>query len=171
MATFADNKKREWEIRLDAPAIMRIRADCDPKFLLHDSPEDNTFMRLRSDPVLLCRVIYLLCDKQRQERGVTEEDFYLQVIGDAIDSATEAMLAAIVFFTPKADRILLEAGVKRQQAMHSKIVELAMRKMDDPALEEAILEQVEQVLESRLGVTLPKNVSASPESLAFPQSD
>lgn len=171
MATFTDNKQREWEVRIDAPAIMRIRADCDPKFLFHDSPEDNTFTRLRSDPVLLCRVIYLLCDKQRQERGITEEDFYLHVIGNAIDSATEAMLAAIIFFTPKADRTLLEAGVRRQQAMHDKIVSLAMKRLDDPAIEAAMLTHVEQILDARLGVTLPKSVIATRESSESPPPD
>lgn len=165
MATFIDAKERPWELRLDAPTIMRIRQDCDPRFLLNDSPEDDTLLRMQRDPVLLCRVILLMCDKDRQQRDVSEEDFYLGVIGDAIDRATEAMLEAITFFIPRAKRELMLAGVARQQAMQEKIIALTKSKLQDPKMEEAVLRQVEEIIDASLGVhvTPPTNATSSQE--------
>jgi hypothetical protein len=108
VASFRDNAGQEWELRIDAPTIMRIREECDPQFMLGDESSDgNTYVRMQQDPALLCRVIYILCGKQRLERGVNEEEFYLQVMGDAIDSATDALLKSILSFIPRRARALL----------------------------------------------------------------
>lgn len=116
MPAFRDNKDREWELFIDAPTAMKIRNDCDQRFLLNDNAEDNTYARLAGDPVLLCRVVYLLCEKQRKEREVSEESFYREVLGKAIDRATEAMLEAIINFTPARIGEVLQA-VAQVQAM------------------------------------------------------
>jgi len=154
MAKFKDNEDREWNIRIDAPAIMQIREDCDSQFLFDDGEKQNTYQRLQSDPVLLCRVIFLLCAKQRSDRGITEEEFYFSVIGDAIDSATEAILKAIVFFTPKRTRELLSAVAKRTERMQDQAIRMALEKINDPAIEEKLMaglkEAIDADIESRL---------------------
>jgi len=162
MPTFRDNKDREWDIAIDAPMAMKIRADCDPKFLLNDNAEDNTYTRLATDPVLLCRVVYLLCEKQRKEREVSEESFYMEVMGKAIDRATEAMLAAIINFTPARTREILQA-VASITAMQGKAINLALQKISDPALQEKFIAELAANLD--MGAVMPSaNVTATPVS-------
>lgn len=151
MPTFKDNANREWKIVIDAPSIMRIREECDPAFLLNDSEQNNTYSRMQADPVLLCRVIYLLCEDQRIERGVDEKSFYLEIIGDAIDSATEALLGAIANFTPGATRELLAAVAQKTKEVQRKAMELAKARIDDPKLEERMLAQVKEKLDEVMG--------------------
>ena len=155
MASFVDNKDLEWEIpTLDAFSIMRVREHCEPKFLLNDNEEDNTADRLRNDPVLLCRVIYVLCEKQRRAREVSDEDFYMQVIGGAIDRATAALIEAIDFFIPERTKALF-AVVNAQEALRRVTIERAREKVTDPAL----IASLEQKIDAALSQVLTQPLS------------
>lgn len=161
MPTFKDNKDREWELRIDAPSIMRIRQECDPKFLLEDSETENTYLRMQADPVLLCRTIFLLCGSQRNERGVSEEDFYMEVIGDAIDRATEALLAAIVNFTPPNVRKLLKAVAEKSAAIQGKAIQIALEKVNSPDVEEQMLAAIQGKIDADVEAALTRLGSAT----------
>jgi len=165
MPTFKDNKEREWDVAIDAPKIDKIREECDPNFLLHDSEKENTYERLLNDPVLLCRVIYILCTKQREERGVTEEDFYMEVIGDAIDRATQSMLKAIVSFTPRRTRAVLEVFATHDN-LRQEAIEKAVSKISDPKLAEEIMKNLQSKVDSDFQQLLTQLSSAtsSPDS-------
>ncbi len=137
MPSFKDQDARDWELPLDALAILKIREDCDPRFMLGDeSEEDNTCLRLEDDPILLCRVLYLLCDKQRADRSVSEADFYLKVLGDGdtIQAAGEAMVATIINFIQPRKRKWIEAVVAKQKAVEDLVIAKALAKMDNPEL-------------------------------------
>lgn len=160
MASFKDSKDREWQIALDAQAILAIRADCDSDFLLNDfDRQDNTFTRLQADPVLLCRVIYLLCSDQRTERGVSEKEFYLGVMGDAIDHATEALMKAIVSFSPRRTRETLEAFA-RQEELQTEAVKRAVAKVADPKLREEMLSRIDAEVDARIAQAMTQFGSA-----------
>ena len=148
MAHFKDTKGDEWEVKIDAPMILRIREECDPGFMLGDGEKENTYGRLSTDPVLLCRIIFLLCDKQRQTRSISEEQFYEHVIGDAIDGATEAMLQAIINFTPRRTRDLLKASAAKQESLHSLAMKAAIAKINDPELEKEIVSKLKTKLDN-----------------------
>lgn len=107
---FTDNKDRQWDVCIDAFTVMQIREECDPLFLLNDGKDQNTYTRLREDAVLLCRVIYIICKNQIAARELDERSFYAEVIGTAIDRAMEAVLEAIINFTPTHQRDLLKAA-------------------------------------------------------------
>lgn len=167
MARFTDNDGREWEILLDAPTAIRIREDCDEAFLKDDfNPgKASTYQRMQEDPVLLCRVVYLLCEQQIKERGMTDRQFYLSVLGDAIDRATEALLQAIVNFTPRRDRQMMEALVG-QGEMQREAIEQAIAKVDNPEIREKVKQAVTEMVEQRVATMLTRlnTVTASPES-------
>lgn len=147
MAHFKDKKDLEWEVNIDAPMIMKIRDDCDPNFLLNDDEKDNTYIRMQLDPVLLCRVVFLLCTKQRHERSITEEEFYMQVIGNAIDRASEAMLEAIQSFIPRRTRTLLEMFAI-QDKLQQEAIEKAVVKINSPELREKLQETLETKIDA-----------------------
>jgi hypothetical protein len=161
MATFKDTAGREWQVAIDAPKIMRIREDCDSKFLLSDGERDNTYERLLADPVLLCRVIFLLCHKEIADRSLSEEEFYLGVIGDAIDAATEAMLKAIISFTPRRTREVLEVCAAKTEKFQQLAVAKALAKINDPTLEARLMEKIDADLTQALDQILTPPASAS----------
>lgn len=168
MATFKDKDGREWNVALDAPKIMQIRAECDPRFLLNDAADENTYDRLDADSVLLCRVIFILCREQRQSREITEEAFYSTVIGngDAIDAATEAMLQAILAFTRGRARTLLETLAQKQTNVQRLLSEKALARINDPELEKRIIAEAEARIDAVLAthMTLPLSATGTPGS-------
>lgn len=166
MPSFKDNKDRIWQIRIDAPSIMRIREECDPRFLLEDSETENTYLRLQADPVLLCRAIYMLCQKQIEQRDVSEEDFYMEVIGDAIERATEALLEAILNFTQPSMRSLLKAVASKTATVQSRAIEIAMAKVNSPQIEEQLLEAIQGKIDADVEKALTRlgSVTSSPDS-------
>ncbi len=166
MATFKDNADRTWEIKIDGPTIYKVREDCDPKFLLDDEKDDqNTFARMQNDDALLCRVLFLLCDKQRNERGITEADFHENVTGDTIDRATEAMLAAIINFTPRRKRGLLEAAAAKMQKLQEVGVAEATAMMNDPRVDAQMVEAIKQGLNAKVQAVIRQmSATSSPAS-------
>lgn len=167
MATFKDDNGKEWDLQLDAPKIIAVREECDERFML-DSGDENTFARLAADPVLLCRVLFVLCAEQREDRKVSEKDFYRALGGDAIDSATDALLKAIVSFTPRRQRELLEVGAAKTDKIRQVAMQRAMAKINDPALEEKLLAMVDAEVDRLLGsLTPPTPATSSPASSEF----
>jgi hypothetical protein len=132
MPFFKDNNDREWSINLDAPLIDIIRGDCDPRFMLNDSEEDSTYGRLQVDPYLLCRVIFLLTKDERVQRNVADKDFYASLKGDAIDRATDALLQAILGFTPKRTREMLRTFAEQSQLAQEMATEQALAILRNP---------------------------------------
>ncbi len=172
MALFTDNKDREWEVNIDAPMIMKIRADCDPNFLLNDDEKENTYYRLQQDPVLLCRVIFLLCVKERESRSVSMEDFYLNVIGNVIDSAAEAMLQAILAFIPRRTRTVLEVFAA-QDKLRQKAIEKAAAKINSPEKQEEVMTQIQFQIDAaaeRIMTQLTNATNSLDLSVSTPES-
>lgn len=148
MASFIDQKQREWDIRICAPTIDLVRED-DALFLLDDdNRKQNTAARLENDPSLLCHVIYTLCKKQREERGVTLDQFYEDVIGDGdtIAAAAEALAAAIENFTPPRKREFIRAVAEKQKAAENLALAKALAKLNDPTLEAKIEREIDERL-------------------------
>jgi hypothetical protein len=171
MASFKDNAGREWTIAIDAPTILTIREECDPLFMLESAKSASTYERLESDPATLCRVIYCLCDEQRKERGISEASFYGEVIGDAIDAATDALLKAIISFSPRRQRKLLEAAAGMRERIQRKGIDTILAKIAEPEVEEAIMASVSQEIEKAMAKILSTPQSSASRSPAPSESE
>lgn len=166
MASFKDAAGREWLLKITAPVILQVRAECDPDFLLEKGDQENTYDRLRRDPVLLCRVMYVLCSKQRLENGLSEEQFYLGIIGDAIDEATRALHEAIQFFIPRRSRELAQAIAAKTEKMADLTTAQILQRINDANLEASIVAMVNEKMDEALAkiLTPPSSVSSTPDS-------
>jgi hypothetical protein len=169
MASFHDKSGREWELRIDAPQIFKVR-EIDPKFMLGDTEENNTAKRLGADPALLCHVIYELCAKQRDERSATLEQFYQDVIGngEAIADAGDALAKAIANFTHPKTREFAERINHKQEEIRELAMEKALAKIDDPQLKEKVLASLETRLDAEIEnlLTQLSSATSSPASSA-----
>jgi hypothetical protein len=67
---------------------------------------------------VLCRVIYLACEEQRLERGVSEESFYLEVLRYSIHDATVALHEAIKRFIVPQTREAYQLAAERLEELH-----------------------------------------------------
>lgn len=167
MAVFKDCKSREWIIELDGPKLHQVRRDADDRFLIGEPIE--TLARLEADPATLCLAIRSLCLKHTMERGVTDEDFYAGLKGDALDAATEALLDAVLNFIPSRQREKLLAGATKNRAIQDRLTARAIQAINDPQLEEAIVAKVELQLQK---ILTPLGIATgSPASLESAPTD
>jgi hypothetical protein len=143
MKTFTDNTGRTWSIAINVGAVKRVRSGLDVNLL--DAVEGKLIERLVSDPVLLCDVIFVLCQQEAEARGITDEQFGQVMAGDAIDSATSALLEELVDFFPSGKRQVLTKALAKLKAFEAKAIELASKRLDDPALEQQLNQALEQL--------------------------
>lgn len=147
MARFKDNRGREWVVYIDIPAARRIRKTLDVDIL----NIDEGLSVLSADPILLCDVLYLLCQTEADSRGVSDEEFGEALIGEALEDACDAFVEALINFSPPRRRKVLQTMQETAITLEKTLVGIAEKKIPEA------LKQVQQVVS---GNELPD----SPES-------
>jgi len=101
---FTDNATppRDWAIALNIATVKRVKSaaiDGGPIDLIEINLGDPPLaLRLATDPVLLCDVLFCICQPQAEERGCTDADFGEGMGGDAIFKAQKALFEELVDF-------------------------------------------------------------------------
>lgn len=113
--SFTDTQGRDWPIEVTVSTVKRVRTLIDVDLL--EVLDGKLIDQLISDPVLLCDVLYAVCKPTADERGVSDEEFGRGLAGDAIEHATDALLTAIVSFSPSPrDRAALGQVLTKARA-------------------------------------------------------
>ena len=110
MKAFTDAKGRSWEIELNIRQMKRVRDILGVDLVnviqtrSDGSIATDTIDRVANDPILLCDILWVLCEQQAKLAGVTDDDFGSSLAGDSIETATRAFLDELVDFFPGARR-------------------------------------------------------------------
>ena len=159
MKTFGDNAGNEWAVEINVAALKRIRS-LTRTDLLEVISGGDLLERLMRDPVLLCDILFALVKPQADQKQISDETFGAAMAGDAIDSATAALLDELVAFCPSP----------RDRANLGRVL-LVVRNAMDRARDvvEARLDggEIERIVEKALSETISGNSSgAAPASSA-----
>lgn len=149
MKTFSDSAGRAWTVVVNVDAIKRVRDLAGVNLL--EVVEGKLIDRLVADPVLLCDVVYALCKEQADAKGVSDREFGVSMSGDAIDSATGALLEELVGFFPQGRRRLLAKALEKLRRLEAATLQAAEARLDSPELEKRLAEALAKPLE----LTLP----------------
>ena len=133
MKTFIDNTGRAWTVSLNVGTLKRVRDLC--KVDLMQAVEGKLVERLIADPVLLCDVIFAVCKEEADKLQISDIDFGRSLGGDAIDSATTALLEELVDFFPQRRREVLRKALHKMNQLQEKSVKAAILFLDSPELE------------------------------------
>lgn len=168
MRTFKDAEGREWIVRVDAPTIQDIRSAHNID--LADIGDGETWRRLAGDLVLQVDILHVVLREQSEKRNLSARDFAAGLVGDALGAGWEALLGAISDFFPPQRRLLWTAQCRLNQSLMEKAVTRARGRIEDPRLEEAVLETIDQDLERRLRqlTTQSSPATDSPASAGSP---
>lgn len=112
MNVFKDKKSRNWEIDLTFGAVQRVKAHCQIDLgnvisFSGDSKKTGVLEQLGDDVELLCKTIWLICEKQATARGIDQESFFDSLDGDSIETAADALIDEIINFSRPAQRKVL----------------------------------------------------------------
>ena len=75
MKTFRDNAGRVWNVAIDANAIREVRSRLDINLLSLPERDFELLTRLTTDLVLLVDVLFVVCRRQAESLGVSDEQF------------------------------------------------------------------------------------------------
>ncbi|MEL6499732.1 MAG: hypothetical protein AAFZ67_11600 [Planctomycetota bacterium] len=132
MKTFTDNAGRDWVIEINVASLKRIKGLTGTDLIgLAVSMDTSVAEKLASDPILLCDVLYAACKPQADERNISDEEFGRAMAGDAIESATVALLEDIVGFCPSPrDRAALGRVLTAMRDARDKARDLVDKNLD-----------------------------------------
>ncbi len=157
MKTFNDNAARTWTVQINVDAIKRVRDLVSVNLL--EVIDGKLLDRLISDPILLCDVIYAICKTDADQKNISDVDFGRAMAGDAIDSATTALLEELVDFFPQAKRRVLAKALAKLQKLQTAALAAVETRLDSPELDRQMALRLAQ---------LENSSGSAPESLASP---
>lgn len=102
MPEFKDAENRTWNLALTIGTARRLRDEVGVDFAALG--DGKIFFELGSDPYKLGATLWVLVERQAERLSVTPEAFVDALDGPAIDRSVEALLEAVVNFTPAAMR-------------------------------------------------------------------
>ena len=177
MKTFTDNASRDWVIEINVASLKRVKGLTGTDLIaLAVSMDTSVAERLASDPILLCDVLYAVSKPQADERGVSDEEFGRSMAGDAIESATVALLEDIVGFCPSPrDRAALGRVLTAIRDARAKARDLVDKNLDrmieggeiDRIVTDAMTEAEAQLTQMTSGAS-STSAPASPGSIRPP---
>tara|TARA_B100001094_G_scaffold330972_1_gene397726 strand:+ start:2968 stop:3438 length:471 start_codon:yes stop_codon:yes gene_type:complete len=145
MPEFKDTEGRQWNVNITVQDIKRVRELCDVDLM--EAVEGKLLDRLSTDPILLVDTLFAIVQPQAEKREVSDEDFGRSMAGDAIETATVALIEGIIAFFPNP----------RDRQSMKKVYETTLRMMEkardviEHRLESGELEAVEAQLLEQLG--------------------
>lgn len=118
MHIFKDNQGRSWNFALNVWEMKRIRASLGVDLVnavalgKDGNVQADLVDRIANDPCLLVDILWVVCEEQAKEDGVSDVDFGSSLAGDAVEEATRAFLDELVDFFPGARRLFLRKAVE-----------------------------------------------------------
>jgi hypothetical protein len=141
---FVDTQGNVWTIHVDVGAVKRVRRLTDVDLLA--VVEGDLLDRLSRDPVLLCDVLFAICQPQAERLEISDEQFAAGLAGDVIAEGTAALLAALVNFFPEPQRRLLAQAAEKYETMKAKAIDLVAARLADPRIEQEAMAKIQQEL-------------------------
>ena len=108
---------------------------------------------------LCVNALWILCQDQAQERGLTDDDFCRAIDADCLEQMQSALVLALVDFSPPARRPALHTLWKRVAEIQIKGTDRAVKVLNGTAAETSIntlLDKAEADMESELRKTTGK---------------
>lgn len=132
MHTFRDSRGRTWEVIINVWKVKRVRGVVSLDLLSLVDDRFEGLNNLLADPVKLIDMLYVLCEVQAKELGVTDEDFGAAFAGDTLWDAGQAFLSELVDFFPDARaRDALKRVIEKTRAVHGQLLNLAMENLGE----------------------------------------
>ena len=128
MATFLDKNKKKWVLEINTTVLKRAKAR---DFDIPAGIADGSLMeKCCSDDIYLVDLICVLCSKQCETEGVSEESFgELVGCGDAIQGAVDALIEALSdFYREKLGPV--KKAMDKYKQLVAKTTEVANMKME-----------------------------------------
>ncbi len=97
MPSFIDSLGRTWPLTISYATCKKILNQCDIN-ILDVAQIDQTIGRMRLDNLLIGDIVLCLCSPECTARGISMDNFQDSLDGEALDSASNALLEGLASF-------------------------------------------------------------------------
>lgn len=161
MATFSGKGESpiQWRVELDAPTIEEVNQKHSINLV---DLEKDPLSQIRSDPMKLVSVIYLVCQDQIEQVGLEPRQFAKQLPSPP-DPMLDALREAIIGFFPSGRASHVREVLAKADEMAREMDKIAIEQMqavlDDPKTRERVVRKVgmsrEKLMEELFSITSP----------------
>ena len=134
MPVFTDSHGEQWLVSLDVNRLKRLK-ECgiDLAAMLNSG---EMVEQMHTDPIMLVDMLYVLCERQAKDQGVTDEQFGGRVASAAaIESAADALLEAIAAFFGGRGKVAL-AAMRKIQQLEAEVTDRMAQRLESASPEE-----------------------------------
>ena len=142
-AVFSDQEGRSWSATINVKMAKRLKERLGLDVMT--AFEGKLFSQLAGDPIMLGDTLYVVCQEQAAERGITDEQFGELLAGDTIERATDALIEGLVDFFPGARRQILGKVWTKQKQADGQVTQAAIKRIDSSAMDQLIQQAVSEV--------------------------
>jgi hypothetical protein len=131
MRTFTDTGQRTWNLKIGLASARQVREATGGRvdFLAGAKTGGHDVFRVLSqDLELLGQVLWILCESQAEEAGVSELQFVEAFDMTTLEGATTALMEAVIDFFPSRSQALLREGIAMAQQIAASEAEAAETK-------------------------------------------
>jgi len=141
---WSDNQQREWNVALDFGIIRRVHKLVGVDMM--DPAQSAGVVGLSAQRAKLGEVLWLLSEKQAQNFGITQDEFFSGLDSDALAEGFNAICEGFIFFSPIASRAAVRAAVETQlEALATTATRIA-EAINSPESQAAIATAIDQVV-------------------------
>ena len=143
MQKFDDRNGDTWHPDINATTAKQLRREIelDPADLL--AKQNKTLLRLSESFELVVGALYILCRKEADGRGVSDEQFGELIGVDQIVDAQSALIETLAAFGGPARGSAILAQWRNVQQLIEKGTEKMVEMFDDPATERLMMQHIE----------------------------
>jgi len=166
MRQFKDNASppRLWNVAVNVGSVKRVKKLLDVDLLDITDGEPPLILRLQANVILLCDVLYALCQPECERQGVTDEQFGEALGGGALAEARQALMGELEDFFRQSGETQKAQVVRRSVSLLAAAIEEATTRSEAVDLEgmarQAVGKRFTESLES-LESTLNPSLSAN----------
>jgi hypothetical protein len=135
-----DASQREWSTAITVTTVKRVQELAG--VLLTDM---DAILRVDNDIMLLCDVLSAITQPQRDERGVTSQQFGELLFGVTLDAAYESFRQDLLDFFPPSRRKVVQQIFQTTQKIQVEQCRLLETKLTDEQFRKLVNQQLEKL--------------------------
>lgn len=163
---WSDSQNREWNVALDFGIIRRVHKLIGVDMM--DPSQSAGVVGLSAQRAKLGETLWLLSEKQAQNLGITQDEFFSGLHSDALAEGFDAICEGFISFCQPAQQAAVRAAVETQLDALATTATRIAEAINSPASQAAIATAIDQVVltASETIATLGKPRSPSEQSAA-----
>jgi len=139
MAQFTDIEGTVWIVDVTVWTIKQLRAKLGVELeRAGDSDEESKHIlsRIFIDPVFLCDVLFVVCEKQAEKNGIDDEAFASVMKGKVLADARKALIEALINFSQSDGKAeVIRRGAELMSRSQQLVIGETLKKLNDPKTE------------------------------------